>query len=190
LFGVGIGGFTDAFGITAHNSVVICAAEIGVVGLFFWVLLLFTTIRGGILLGETGVVKKTRSEDEESALPPWMRLKTQEPGAEEAQAPVPSAGTPLSGFPAAEMTHGDIREMARILIVSLTGFLTAGWFLSRALSLWLFMYCGMMYAVLRMGAERGLVPEKDTPAFQARWTAIITCGLLIVVSLIVRVRYL
>jgi hypothetical protein len=97
-------------------------------------------------------------------------------------------GLPISGFAVTPLTHDEIREMARILIVSLTGFLTAGWFLSRALSIWLFMFCGMMFAVIRMGAERGLTPKKDSFFFQAGWSACITCALVVAVSLIIRFR--
>ena len=36
LFGVGFANFADYAGLTAHNSLVVCAAELGMFGLFFW----------------------------------------------------------------------------------------------------------------------------------------------------------
>ena len=37
LFGVGYRMFTDYYFLTAHNSIMLCAAETGLIGLFFWV---------------------------------------------------------------------------------------------------------------------------------------------------------
>lgn len=37
VFGVGFGNFTDHFSYTAHNSFVLCFAELGLFGYFFWV---------------------------------------------------------------------------------------------------------------------------------------------------------
>ncbi len=41
LWGSGYGSFPDAFQYTAHNSVLLCAAELGLVGCFFWIGSLF-----------------------------------------------------------------------------------------------------------------------------------------------------
>jgi len=45
LFGIGFGGFTDRHELTAHNSFVLCFAETGLVGYFFWIGLLVATAR-------------------------------------------------------------------------------------------------------------------------------------------------
>jgi putative inorganic carbon (HCO3(-)) transporter len=44
LFGVGYGAFTDFHELTAHNSFVLCLAELGVAGFFCWLSLLAVTI--------------------------------------------------------------------------------------------------------------------------------------------------
>jgi putative inorganic carbon (HCO3(-)) transporter len=44
IFGVGFGSFADLNGITAHNSFVLCLAELGLVGSIIWVALLVTTM--------------------------------------------------------------------------------------------------------------------------------------------------
>ncbi len=45
LFGVGAGQFTEYHFRTAHNSVVLCAAELGMFGLYPWVMIIWLTIR-------------------------------------------------------------------------------------------------------------------------------------------------
>jgi len=45
LFGVGQSLFTDAYNLTAHNSFVLAAAELGLIGLFFWVGLLYMSFK-------------------------------------------------------------------------------------------------------------------------------------------------
>lgn len=42
IFGVGYGNFTDHHHLTAHNSLVLCFAEIGLLGCFVWISLLVT----------------------------------------------------------------------------------------------------------------------------------------------------
>lgn len=46
LFGIGYGMFTDEFRRTAHNSFVLVAAEEGLIGLFFWVALIYVCFKG------------------------------------------------------------------------------------------------------------------------------------------------
>lgn len=50
LFGVGYGMFTDQFLRTAHNSYVLVAAEEGLVGLFFWIALIYSCFKGLAIL--------------------------------------------------------------------------------------------------------------------------------------------
>jgi hypothetical protein len=46
VFGVGFGIFTDYNELTAHNSFVLCFAELGLFGYFFWLGLILTTVTG------------------------------------------------------------------------------------------------------------------------------------------------
>jgi O-antigen ligase len=46
LYGVGFNNFGDFFGITAHNSFVLCLAELGLIGSTLWIALLVTTTLG------------------------------------------------------------------------------------------------------------------------------------------------
>ncbi|NIM19912.1 MAG: hypothetical protein GTO51_06660 [Candidatus Latescibacteria bacterium] len=45
LFGVGIGNYTDYHPLVAHNSFVHCAAELGLFGLFPWVMLIYISMK-------------------------------------------------------------------------------------------------------------------------------------------------
>ncbi len=46
IFGVGYDMFMDALPQTAHNSYILAAAELGMVGLFFWVALFYSSFKG------------------------------------------------------------------------------------------------------------------------------------------------
>jgi hypothetical protein len=46
LFGIGFNGFTDLYEITAHNSFVLCLAELGLLGSTLWLAMLVTTTAG------------------------------------------------------------------------------------------------------------------------------------------------
>jgi len=46
IFGIGFNGFADVYEITAHNSFVLCLAELGVLGSTLWMALLVTTTMG------------------------------------------------------------------------------------------------------------------------------------------------
>lgn len=54
LFGVGYGRFTEFHDLTAHNSFVLCFAELGIFGYFFWLALIITTVIGVERLARMG----------------------------------------------------------------------------------------------------------------------------------------
>jgi len=61
LFGVGFGQFTDYNDLTAHNSFVLCFAELGFFGYFFWVALLLVTV-----LGLEALARMPRNNEEDA----------------------------------------------------------------------------------------------------------------------------
>lgn len=211
VFGVGAGQFASFNEITAHNSVIVCAAEIGLPGFICWVFFIFSCFRSA-----GGVSTSTSSaEDEpvEADLVPGRRGVPSSPSSRfipAAQAAqygtrMAMAGPPLSSamlYPsgggryrsmeqpvaADPEQQEDVRRMARLLITCLTGFLVAGWFLSRALSTWLFLYCGMTQAVVLMAARAGLRTKADPVSFLLRWSVIIAVGLLVLVYATLKVR--
>ena len=195
VFGIGAGRFAEFNEITAHNTVVVCAAEIGLPGFCCWVLFVFSALRNGTRVN----AKEQSGGDElatgEGATPkpePLPHLRTRSlplapVGARMAMAgssvtfPVPMrAGVGPARRPRRDeeispdelaAKQEEVRSMARLLVASLAGFLVAGWFLSRALSMWLFLYCGMMHAVVRMALDSGMRPRLDSPAYLIRWVA-------------------
>jgi O-antigen ligase len=51
LFGIGEGNFTEYHFRTAHNSFVLCAAELGLLGLVPWVMILYVSIKNVVFIG-------------------------------------------------------------------------------------------------------------------------------------------
>ncbi len=195
LFGIGLNGFADKFGITAHNSVVICASELGVLGLFFWVVLIFSSLRTTVRLGRATTAEGSAKQPEED-MPVYLRrgspklYQRVEPAREFSSAAVmtePAFRVAGAMNEPPEETEESVRAMVRLLLLALAGFLTAGWFLSRALSVWLFMYCGMVYAVSRMNRAVRALPG-DTLGFTGKWSGVVTVGLLMVLYVILRAR--
>jgi hypothetical protein len=78
--------------------------------------------------------------------------------------------------------------MARLVAFSLTGMLVAGWFLSRAFSQWLFLYCGMMYAISRLQPKEGTIVLPDERGSLLKWSAVITVLLLMGLYVLLRFR--
>ncbi len=66
LFGVGFGNFTENFYYTAHNSFVLCFAELGLVGYFFWI--------GMLVLVLKQLVEAARRAPEDSEERRWAIL--------------------------------------------------------------------------------------------------------------------
>ena len=133
IFGVGYHRFTEYFYITAHNSVVVCAAELGMFGLFFWVFLVLSSLHSAY-----AVVSTTR----------------------EPELPVPDAYSNLPQRKPEELTREQINQFGRLIILSLIGFLVAGWFLSRAYVMILFVYVALAEVVLQLAIERGMVSKR------------------------------
>ncbi len=61
LFGVGAHNFTEFHFRTAHNSFVLCAAELGFVGLYAWVMLIYISIKNNEVIAKAA--RTTRMRD-------------------------------------------------------------------------------------------------------------------------------
>jgi hypothetical protein len=136
LFGVGFGNFADNAGLTAHNSIVVCAAELGLVGLYFWSLFLFSTIRDALIIASPAKV----SEGDSIVF---------EEGPHRGHAPKPE-----------DINRAEINNLGQLVLLSLTGFLVAGLFLSRAYVLTLFLLGGMAEAVYEMALSRKMIAPR------------------------------
>lgn len=136
LFGVGSGNLPDFIGHTAHNSVAVCAAELGFFGLYFWSLFLFPTVRDALAIASPLKVSQGEPIAVEEGLFPQPAWKTE------------------------EIDKAEINRLGRLVVLSLTGFLVAGWFLSRAFVMTLFLLGGMAEVVYQMALQRGMIAPR------------------------------
>ena len=138
IFGVGLGNFIDycMCGHTAHNSLVICAAELGMFGLFFWCMFLFTSVRDALVIASPEKVNEP-----DPVMPEEVHLPQR-----------------FSKIEAVDKT--EINRFGRLLVLSFTGFLVAGWFLSRAYVMTLFLLGGMVEVVFEMALRRGMIAPR------------------------------
>ena len=221
IFGVGYRRFTEYNNITAHNTIVVCAAELGFIGFFFWVLFVLSSVRES-LLPRRQKSSRVREESiaEESIAPSYaefplryagasdvhpnafMRISPSPLGQAESTGATESIGDaesttdktePLAGFaesaPPRE-SEAAVRQMAWIMVLCFTGFFVAGWFLSRAYVMWLFVYGGMAHVVYRMAVDRGIAPPPITFPRLLKLAFYASLGLLLFVYIILRLRNL
>ena len=136
LFGVGFGRLPDYLGLTAHNSIMVCAAELGMVGLFFWSMFLFPTLRdASTLASPTAVTEGTPLPPSEEAFVGVARSKD-------------------------EFDKAEINRLGQLVILSFTGFLVTGFFLSRAFVLTLFLLGGIGEVVYEWALQREMVSPR------------------------------
>ena len=163
IFGVGLGELPGYIGHTAHNSVIVCAAELGLLGLFFWTLFLYPTMRSALLIASPGKVSAAH-----------------EPKAgEDMLSPHTWGGAPLQ--------KAEINRLGFCILLSLTGFLAAGWFLSRALVLTFFLLGGMAEVVYETAQQRGMTAPRPGLARVLFYSFGLMFGLLLAVYLMLRV---
>jgi hypothetical protein len=159
LFGVGLDNITDYTDShhTAHNSVVVCAAELGMVGLYFWCLFLFSSVKDALAVASPAKVSEAEPMPcEESVLPKATRRNE-------------------------AIDKAEINSLGRLLVLSFTGFLVAGWFLSRAYVMTFFLLGGMVEVVYEMALQRGMI----APRLRLTRVLLYTCGLAISLVLLV-----
>jgi len=162
LFGVGFGRLADYLGLTAHNSVAVCAAELGLFGLFFWCFFLFPTLRDALAIASTGKL----SEGEAIV---------------EAPGPFPRPAKKVEVF-----EKDDANRIGRLVFLSLVGFLLCGWFLSRAFVMTLFLLAGMAEVTYEMSLERGMIARRLRLARILPYSAGLAASLLILMYILLR----
>jgi hypothetical protein len=165
IFGVGYGDLWEHTqgNLTAHNSLIVCAAELGIFGLFFWCLYLFSTMRDTLVIASpTQVTEGSPFIPEESPFPARVRVPE-------------------------EISKEEMNQMGRAMLLSLIGFLAAGWFLSRAFVLTLFLLGGMAEAIYQMALKRGMVPPRLKFRRVLPYSGLLACSLLIVMYIVIRV---
>jgi putative inorganic carbon (HCO3(-)) transporter len=204
LFGIGFNGFTDLYEITAHNSFVLCLAELGLLGSTLWVALLVTTTSG--LNRTIGVQKR------------WHPIKVfgllhlfeasyingagafaRSPALSEGIISMKYAATPEI-FPAlvrADTTAAGIKleplhaqnvpqQWIVAVRLALVAFMTTSWFLSRS-------YTTTMYLILGLATATIALQRGDTkPADRGHWifsSIAVEVILIVVIYGLVRLRH-
>jgi O-antigen ligase len=165
LFGVGSGNMPDYTEehLTAHNSVMVCAAELGIFGLYFWSLFLFPTIRDALAIASPKNVSDGRPMvAEEELLPPAI-------GKTEA------------------VDKKEINRLGQLMILSLVGFLVAGMFLSRAFVMTLFLLGGMTEVIYEMALQRGMIAPRMRLARVLPYGGIFAISLVLLMYVMVRI---
>ncbi len=168
VFGVGIGNlgdYTDDHH-TAHNSVIVCAAELGFFGLFFWSAFLFSTMKDVLAIASQAKV----SEPETNVI-------------EEADFPQPIRRNE-------SIDKLEINRIGRLLVLSLTGFLVAGWFLSRAYIMTFFLIGGMVEVVYEMALQRGMIAPRQPFARAMPYAVGLAISLVLLMYIVLRVTNL
>ena len=163
LFGVGSGYSPDQLGQTAHNSILVCAAELGLFGLFFWTMFLLPTCRDALVLDSPLKVSQ--------ATPPIP---------EEQLFPRPGSG------PAA-VDQAEINHLGRLMVLSLTGFLVAGLFLSRAFVMTFFLLGGVVEVIFEMALTQGMVAPRMRMARVLPYSGALAIVLVVLMYIFVRI---
>ena len=162
LFGVGFGGLTDYLGHTAHNSVLVCAAELGLFGLYFWTLFLFPTVRDVLTLAShSDVTQGQEIVTEKAPFSPTMRKVE-------------------------FIDKTEINRLGRLLTLSLTGFLVAAWFLSRAFVMTFFLLGGLIEVVFEMALRQEMISPRLPTARVLRYSGMLAIGLILVMYVVLR----
>jgi hypothetical protein len=165
VFGVGSGNFPDycnGCGHTAHNSLVVCAAELGSFGLFFWCMFLFPAMRNILVIASPDKVRE--------ADPIQLEENT----------------NPLTNRKFETIDKAEVNRLGLLLLLSLTGFFVTGWFLSRAFILTLFLLGGMAEVVYEMALRRGMIGPRLSLARTVPYSAVLAVVLVLVMYIMLR----
>jgi hypothetical protein len=164
LFGVGFGELPNYLegGHTAHNSVMVCAAELGLTGLFSWCLFLFPTVRDAMVIASPEKVSEASPNTDTGPDVPYRARKME------------------------ALDKVEINRLGRLLLLSLTGYLVAGWFLSRAFVMTFFLLGGMSEVVFEMARQRGMVPSRLPLARTMIYSVILAISLLLLMYISLR----
>ena len=163
VFGVGFGNLPDYLGYTAHNSVALCAAELGVTGLYFWSLFLFPTVRDVLT-----IASPAKLSEGEPILPK--------------KEPFPEMARKIE-----LIDKGEICRLGRLLLLSLTGFLVAGWFLSRAFVMTLFLLGGFIEVAFEMALQRRITSRRLPAARVLRDAGVLAISMVLLLYILLRI---
>ena len=186
IFGVGYNRFTEFYYITAHNTIVVCAAELGLLGFFFWVLFVVPSFLTSWKIANP--IKETAAKMPMGVTNVGpIRLSqsfSQPPNTEVVLVPEMTENGASKSISLAELPR-----LAQIMVLTLTGFLMAGWFISRSYVMTLFIFGAITVIIFKRALEVGIVSRISfvrLVKMSAGWTV----GLLVLVYVVLRVSNL
>jgi putative inorganic carbon (HCO3(-)) transporter len=204
IFGIGFNGFTDLYEITAHNSFVLCLAELGLLGSTLWVALLVTTTTGlNRIIGH----QKKRQPARFFGLLRLFEMSSIPNIASLGITPVPSAGiitlkyeyassalpaTVSAGAPEFE-THIEAVHPPRVprqwmvaMRLALVSFMTTAWFLSRSYTITMYLVLGLVTATIALQHGDRKWPDRGHWIFSTITAEVLV---IILIYLLVRLRH-
>jgi O-antigen ligase len=190
FFGVGFGKFTDLNDITAHNSFVLCLAELGLLGSTLWVALQVTTV-----MGLHKIITLDQESQAEPALGPNMEREELATSLEAPLSPCDS----LTATAVATATPGDIQTSTEfefhppvpkqwlvVMRLAMISSLTTCWFLSRTYEITMYLILGLSTATLALQRNGAHSPVRNRWVFPTVAVEVVT---IMVIYLMVRVRF-
>jgi O-antigen ligase len=198
LFGIGFNGFTDFHEITAHNSFVLCLAELGLLGSTLWMALLVTTttnlnrIIGGqkkrrtgrffglLQLFESSYISNAVALERESAI-------LDDAGPREVLPARITASTMESG-PRIAPAHATIVPLQWVIAMrlALVSFMMSAWFLSRSYTTTMYLVLGLATATIALQQRPGKSSDRGHWIFS---TLSIEVVVIILIYGLVRLRH-
>jgi hypothetical protein len=164
FFGAGFNQMADIIGKTAHNSVIVCAAELGAFGLFCWSLFLLPTVRDAMAVASpTGLT-------------------------DAAPLPVDESPYAYAAIRTEKLDKTAIGDMGRLIFFSLVGFLICAMFLSRAFVMTFFLLGGMAEVVFEMALDRGMIaprlPFRKAVLYSSILALLLVPGMYVIVRIL------
>jgi len=204
LFGVGFNRFTDLYEITAHNSFVLCLAELGLLGSMLWLALLVTTTIG---LNRSIGAQKNWQGGRFYGLLQLFEASSLRVASALHRTLTPSGGTIAFNYAcASEMSPASVTanaagsepkiEPARSPIVpqhwivamrlALVAFMSAGWFLSRSYTTTMYLVLGLATATIALQRKDSDSPDRGHWIFS---TVILEMIIIVLIYCLVRLRH-
>ena len=198
LFGIGFNGFTDFHEITAHNSFVLCLAELGLLGSTLWMALLVTTTtnlnriiggqrkrQSGRFFGlrqlfEASYINNTGALERDAATLEGTRVHEGLPSMVTAKAMESETGMAPAHAPIVP-PHWVVA--IRLALVS---FMTTAWFLSRSYTTTMYLVLGLAAATIALQRRPGKSPDRGHWIFS---TLSIEVVVIILIYGLVRLRH-
>jgi hypothetical protein len=131
--------------------------------LYFWSLFLFPTLRDALAIASPAKVSEGEPTIPEEELFPQAARKIE------------------------TLDKAEINRLGRLLVLSLTGFLVAGWFLSRAFVMTFFILGGMVEVVYEMALRREMIAPRLRLARVAPYAGILAFALVFMLYIMLRI---